>query len=72
MGDTDTLSDLCPCGLSHPDDPDRALAHRRVFGPDRPRLRILRLYLMYLGLGILAAAIVVMNIIWIGRVLSLE
>ena len=70
MNDTNTLSDICLCGSSHADDPDRALAHRRVFGPDRPRLRAFRRYRPYIALGILAVAIVVMNVIWIGRVLS--
>ena len=71
MGDTNALSDICPCGSSHADDPDRALAHRRVFAPDRPRLRAFRRYRTYIALGILAIAIVVMNVIWIGRVLSM-
>lgn len=71
MSDTSTLSDICPCGSSHADDPDRARAHRRVFAPDRPRIRTLRRYLPYVALGMLAVAIVVMNVIWIGRVLSM-
>lgn len=70
MSDANTHSDLCPCGSSHADDPDRARAHRQVFGPDRPRLRAFRRYRPYIALGILAVAIVVMNVIWIGRVLS--
>jgi len=74
MNDTNALSDICLCGSSHADDPDRALAHRRVFAPDRPRLRAFRRafrrYRPYIALGILAVAIVVMNVIWIGRVLS--